>query len=235
MKKHKKFSIKEEYRKSISYIKESRNFLIPIILVFFAFAFIGFFIPPPEYVKEQVLNFVKELAEKIKDFSAGEMVTFIFFNNLQTSFFALLFGMIFGIFPVITSAVNGYVLGFVSAMSTEANGILSLLRLFPHGIFELPAVFISLGLGVKLGLWLITEPVRFYWKKKKAFSVLFILFYLPSMIFAITTDYKFKAKMRARASDFRRNFCNSLRVFFYIVLPLLIIAAIIEGTLMFVG
>jgi len=230
---NKKFSAGKEYRKSWDYIKESRNFIFSVILIFLFFSLIGFFIPAPEYIKEQVYNFLKEILEKTENLSAGEMITFIFFNNLQTSFFSFVFGVMFGILPLITAAVNGYVLGFVAFMSVEANGIFSLLRLFPHGIFELPAVFLSLGLGLKLGLWLIIEPVKFYWKKNKAISFLFVLFYLPTLIFALTGDYKFKIKMKANFLNFQKNFRNSLMVFFLIIFPLLIIAAIVEGILMF--
>jgi len=101
-------------------------------------------------------------------------------------------GMFLGIAPVLFSLFNGYLLGFVALMAVNEQGFLSLWRIFPHGIFELPAVFISLGLGMKLG----------------------------SFIF-----------QRNKAESFKDFLWNSLRVFLLIVLPLLIIAAIIEGTL----
>ena len=60
------------------------------------------------------------------------------------------------------------------------------------GDFELPALFISIGLGLKLGLFLfIRQP------KERFFNYLI----------------------------------NSLRVFIFIILPLLLLAAIIEGLL----
>jgi len=67
-------------------------------------------------------------------------------------------------------------------------------RILPHGIFELPAVFIALGMGLKFG--------GFIFQKEKIKSL-------------------------------REYFWNSLRVFLFVVLPLLIIAGIIEGTLIF--
>jgi len=36
----------------------------------------------------------------------------------------------------------------------QTDGFLSLWRLLPHGIFELPAVFISLGMGLKIGMFI---------------------------------------------------------------------------------
>jgi len=41
------------------------------------------------------------------------------------------------------------------SVGIEGYGILW--RLVPHGIFELPAVFISLGLGIKLGTFIFRE------------------------------------------------------------------------------
>ena len=76
------------------------------------------------------------------------------------------------------------------AVSLE--GILTLWKLFPHGIFEIPAVIISLGLGLRLGITLMFKTKKF---KKESFS--------------------------------------SLLVFLLVVTPLLIIAAIIEGFLVF--
>ena len=196
MKKEKKFNLKEEYKQSWNYLKESRNFIYWIVAVFFIFALIGFFVPASESIKEQILNFIKELLEQTKDMSGGELTKFIFLNNLQASFFGVVFGIFLGVIPIIFSIVNGYLLGFVALISVKSEGFLVLWRLLPHGIFELPAIFISLGLGLKFG--------TFIFKKKKLESFKEFLF-------------------------------NSLRVFLFIVIPLLIIASIIESSLIFFG
>ena len=190
--KSKKFNLKKEFNKSLNYIKESKNFIYIVIAIFFFFAFVGFFIPTPDSISEQLLKFIQELMEKTAGMNQWELIQYIFLNNLQSSFFGLVLGVFFGIFPIITTIVNGYILGFVSIKVVSVEGIFVLWRLFPHGIFELPAVFISLGLGLKFG--------SFIFQKKKFDSL---------------KDY----------------FVNSLRVFFFIVFPLLVIAAIIEGSL----
>jgi len=190
--KSKKFNLKKEFNKSLNYIKESKNFIYIVIAIFFFFAFVGFFIPTPDSISEQLLKFIQELMEKTSGMNQFELIQYIFLNNLQSSFFGLVLGVFFGIFPIITTIVNGYILGFVSIKVVSVEGIFVLWRLFPHGIFELPAVFISLGLGLKFG--------SFIFQKKKFDSL---------------KDY----------------FVNSLRVFFFIVFPLLVIAAIIEGSL----
>jgi len=190
----KEFNLKEEYNKSWNYLKESKNFIYIIAIIFFTFVLFGFFIPAPEVVVEQILEFIKELIEKTQNMSQGQLIKFIFFNNLQTSFFGIILGLFFGIFPIIAAIANGYLLGFVSSITVESEGGLILWRLLPHGIFELPAVFISLGLGLKFG--------TFIFQKRKLDS-------------------------------FNEYFWNSIRVFLFVVVPLLAIAGIIEGILVF--
>ncbi len=192
--KKKKINLKNKYEKSWKYIKELKNFIFAAIIIFFIFALIGFFVPVPEPIVKEILKFIQDIIEKTKDMSGVELIMFIFLNNLQTSFFVMIFGILLGIFPAMLSAVNGYFLGFIASLSVENEGFFVLWRIFPHGIFELPAVFISLGLGLKLGSFI-------FQKKKRIFL--------------------------------KENLLNSLEVFFLIVIPLLIIAAIIEGILMF--
>jgi len=195
-KKKEEFNIKEQYKKSFEFLKESKIFVFSVIILFFVFVLIGFFVSAPESVAEQIRKFIEELLKQTEGMSATELIGFIISNNLQTSFFGMIFGVILGIFPLLLAMSNGYLLGFVSKLSVQTDGFLSLWRLLPHGIFELPAVFISLGLGMKIG--------SFIFQKKKLKS-------------------------------FKKYFLNSLRVFFFIVIPLLIIAGIIEGALMFLS
>ncbi len=186
----KKFSLREEYSKSFGYIKESKNFIYIIIILFFVLALVGFFIPAPTYIANQISIYIKELVSQTSGMSSIQLISFIFFNNIEASFFGLVFGIFFGIFPVFVSLINGYLLGFVANGSVKTSGIIVLWKLFPHGIFELPAVFISLGLGMKLGSLLLNKKGRF-----------------------------------------KENFVNALKAFLLIVIPLLIIAAVIEGSL----
>ncbi|MCL5018639.1 MAG: stage II sporulation protein M [Candidatus Pacearchaeota archaeon] len=194
MKKVKKsFDIIKEYKKSWEYLKESKNFIFIIIGIFVFFVLVGFVIPPPEFIYNEIMKFVEELFETTKDMSMSQLIGFIISNNTKSTFFGILLGMFFGIFPIISAISNGYLLGFVSALSVQNAGFSVLWKLLPHGIFELPAVFISLGLGLKLG--------TFIFKKEKM-------------------------------KHLKEYTINSFKVFFLVIVPLLIIAGIIEGTLM---
>jgi stage II sporulation protein M len=181
------------YRKSWNYIKESKKFIWAITILFFVSALLGFVYQPPEVIN-YIMKYVQEILAKTESMSSLEMISFIFFNNLKVGFIGLIYGFILGIFPVLSIIINGYVVGYVSSSAIESAGVGTLLNLLPHGIFELPAIFISFGMGLKFGTFL------FYKEKMKKFVEFF---------------------------------SNSLRVFVFVILPLLVIAAIIEGSLIF--
>jgi len=188
----KEFSISQWYKESWEYIKDSKRFIYVIAGIFFLFFLIGFFIPAPESIYNGIMDFIKNLLQTTQDMSQIDMIGFIIYNNIQSTFLAIVFGVVFGIFPLMDAVANGYMLGFVSSLSVTNSGWVSLLKILPHGIFELPAVFIALGLGLRTGM--------FIFRKKKL-------------------------------EAFKEYAINSLKVFFLIVVPLLIIAGIIEGTL----
>jgi len=190
--KSKKFSLLSEYKKSFDYICKSKKFIFSVVAIFFFFSLIGFFVPLPEVLSKELILMLKKLLGNIEGLSTFGIIKYIFLNNIQSSFFGLFFGFFLGIIPVLVVLVNGFILGFVARIAVNADGIFALWKVFPHGIFELPAVFISLGLGVKFGTFIF---------RKKIFET------------------------------FKIYFWNSLRVFVLIVIPLLIIAAIIEGCL----
>ena len=182
----KKFNLIEEYKKSFLYIKKTKKPIYWIIGIFFLFALIGFFIPVPEFISKQILEYIQELLEMTKNFGTGEMFGFIFFNNLKSSFLGIVLGVFFGIFPIYATLSNGYVLGFVSSMVASEQGANVLWRLIPHGIFELCAIFISLGMGVKLGSCFFQKKNRLNIFKdnfKNSLRV-FLLIVLPLLLIA---------------------------------------------------
>ena len=178
---------KHPIKKSLSHIKQSRNYIYAVIGLFLLSTIMG-------VVFNQHLSFLdetlRELLEKTINLSPIELISFILLNNSLASILGVVSGIILGIFPITSSISNGVVLGYVLSKV----GILEFWRLLPHGIFELPAVFISFGLGIKLG----------------------------SFIFA-----------KNKIKTLKQNLGLSIIAIVYIIIPLLIIAAIIEGALIF--
>ena len=161
-----------------------------VLILFFLTMLLGYVYPV--FFKDFILKFIQELAEKTAGMDFLELYGYILANNIKTAFLGMIFGIIFGILPVAFTLLNGYVLGFVSAMSVNLVGKSILLRLLPHGVFEFPALVISFGLGIKLA----------------------------SYIFARNPRRQFFYDLK-----------ESLRVFIFVIIPLLTIAAIIEAWL----
>jgi stage II sporulation protein M len=182
--------LKREFFESLNYIRDSKIYIYSIIIVFVLFALIAFCFPIPAEIQSQIMTMIQELLKETEGLNFWQMFSFIFLNNLKSSFFGMVSGMAFGIFSVIITIINGYFLGFVSMVSVNSEGFFVLWKLFPHGIFELPALFISLGIGLRLGVSLL--------KKNENLIELFK---------------------------------GSMKVFFIIVVPLLIIAGLIESSL----
>jgi stage II sporulation protein M len=54
--------------------------------------------------------------------------------------------------PVIFLIINGAILGAVIPAAVETKGLWSaLMTVIPHGIFELPAIFVGTSIGLALG------------------------------------------------------------------------------------
>jgi len=190
-KKGKELDLKEHFDQGIMYIKESKGEIYFVIAIFFISALVGFFFSE----RFTFLNVILvELVSKVIGLNVLELTFFILLNNIQSAFFTLLGGVFLGILPIIGALTNGIVLGYVLSLTYEVSGLLDFWRLFPHGIFELGAIFIALGMGVRLG----------------------------GFVFA-------KQKVR----ELKRRFFESINVFLVIIMPLLILAAIIEGLLIF--
>lgn len=183
-------------RESLEYLREIKFYIYSIIGLFLVFAVLGFVIPLPKEYSLKIIDYFRQLILETENFSSWEMIWFLFANNITASFIGFVGGVFLGVFPVFNSIVNGFVLGFASKLSVQTNGVFSLWRLLPHGIFEIPALIISLALGLKLGFSIVDSSRKNHW-----LSVL------------------------------RKSF----KVFFFVVVPLLVVAAVIEGFLIVFG
>ena len=186
----KKRWIAREYSLSWKFILSCKNFIFLTFGIFIISAFLGYFFP--NFFEKQILEFLKSLISDTENLSWIQMIIYLFQNNLMSAFLGMILGVFLGIFPLITSIVNGYLIGFVVNKSVTSEGFSILWRLFPHGIFELPALFLSLGIGIRLGMFLFS---------------------------------------RKPLSNLRNDFSDALRVFIFVIFPLLLVAACIEGTL----
>lgn len=261
--------IYSNYKLSLKTLKNAKNYIWVAIILFFSFALIGFLFPV--FFQEQIFGIIKELIKQTEGLDTWNMIRFIFINNLKSSFFAIFCGVLFGLIPLSILVINGYFLGFVANKIIASEGVLVLWRLFPHGIFELPAVLISIGFGLRLGMFWFAAK-----NKSRAllafittifcfliiFGVTTTLFKFPFLegfqnnmnnlrgtvlsavlaIFLISFIFSFFVGLRILSKDDKKlvikdvlsKLQNGLRVFIFIIIPLLVLAAIIEGILIIV-
>jgi stage II sporulation protein M len=135
------------------YLIRLRPYLGTSVLLFGAGTVVGlmgvyYFPELGDYFKETIAAFVKTFAGLSRLKLAGA----IFVNNAAKTLLAILLGTLLGIVPGFFLLANGVALGVAWSLSTSMRGPwLSLLSLLPHGILELPAVFLGTSIGLLIG------------------------------------------------------------------------------------
>ena len=77
---------------------------------------------------------------------------FIFYNNVSKSFLFMVLGLLFALPPVIFIVFNGFVVGwFAFIFSRQYSLLASFIGIIPHGIIEIPAIILSMAMGMSLG------------------------------------------------------------------------------------
>lgn len=142
-------------------------------------------------------RFADTLAAFVKGFAAmprWQLAVAIFLNNSVKTLIALLLGVFFGIVPGIFLLANGAALGVALSLSVQTHGWWSsLVALLPHGVIELPAVFLGMSIGLLLGVQAL-------------------------------------ARLRGRAeTPLRTEILLGVRYFCAVILPLLLLAALVEA------
>jgi len=184
-----KRNIERGFRKALRDVYHCRKYIYVIIGIFVFFILLGYFNASKLIIFDDI---IKDILSKVEGMGGVQLTLYIFWNNFWSAFFGFIFGIVLGIFPIFNALVNGTLIGYVMNKAVSSVGMFGALKLMPHGIFELPAIFISLGLGLRLGM--------FIFKKNKG-------------------------------KAFRGALFDGLNTFFFVVVPLLIIAAIVEGSL----
>lgn len=141
--------ISDQYKLAFKFLKDIKWFVVFSFGLFMFLFIFGF--AYPYFFSDEILKYLKEVISSTEGMSTAQLVIFIFLNNLKASFFAFALGITFAVMPLALIVVNGYVLGFVSRLVASQEGITILWRLLPHGIFELPAIIFSVGIGTKIG------------------------------------------------------------------------------------
>ena len=135
------------------YLHSLRFYLLFVIILFIVAITAGYMGFMSETFNES-LAWLQQLSEGIEDFTElyPSWLIFlaffivIFLNNAFTCFLNILTGPLLGIFPLFSAVLNGGLLGWLD----KEEGLIVFLAIAPHGMFELPAYFLSLAIGLRL-------------------------------------------------------------------------------------
>lgn len=181
------------------YLYSLRVYLVFVVILFSGSVVLGYLGFLSETFSES-LGWLQELVEGVEEstqlyppwliFMAFFIV--IFLNNAFTCFLNILTGPFIGLFPLFSTVLNGGLLGWFA----QEEGLIVFLGIAPHGIFELPAFFLSVAIGLRLA--------REVFKRKDERQL------------GLTLGL-------------------SLRMYLILIVPLLIIAALIESGLIVIA
>jgi class 3 adenylate cyclase/uncharacterized membrane protein SpoIIM required for sporulation len=167
--------IENKIKNTVSYIRRNNKRYI-FTLILFLFSFLGGILYPFffESYQQQLMGHTPR--------SGIETFLFLFANNGTIAFFAMLLGFILGIVPFFLIIFNGYMIGTVFFHALKITSPFDIfLRLIPHGIFEMPAIIISLGYGISsFDILYKNKSKRFNFKSyiKEYFKNMFDIYFL---------------------------------------------------------
>ncbi|MBW6517698.1 MAG: stage II sporulation protein M [ANME-2 cluster archaeon] len=136
-----------------AYLELLRPYILIISSLFVVSVFTGYLAGyfNPE-IAQQMMGQFEESYGWIAGKSPLVILLFIFANNTLNSFIAMVLGVVFGLWPVLFILINGFFIGLVVFESAREISIFIILAaLIPHGIIELPVIFISAAIGLRLG------------------------------------------------------------------------------------
>ncbi|HWH76529.1 MAG TPA: stage II sporulation protein M [Candidatus Binatus sp.] len=141
---------KEELR---IYCNRLRPFLVASVATFAVGAIIGLMLV--NHFPQLTESFEESLNTFITGFRGlpkTKLAAAIFLNNSIKTLIVIVFGALVGVIPAVFLVVNGAALGAVMALSAHSRGLwVSLLSVAPHGVLELPAVFLGTAIGLMIG------------------------------------------------------------------------------------
>ncbi|MDR6226915.1 stage II sporulation protein M [Desmospora profundinema] len=147
-------------RRFLASVWEDKNILIFATFVFLFTALAGF--AGAETLGEALMNspmweeFEKTLEEIQENPTFANAFITIFINNVTASLLMVVFGLFFGVFPLMALVTNGMLLGVVLGIASGESGanpfVLFVTTILPHGTLELPAILIAATFGIRLGM-----------------------------------------------------------------------------------
>ena len=136
----------------IESFEENKNIFLVVIVIFI----IGMIIA---WVFSDAIApvFLPILQEALLEDNGSSLDAFsILYHNLNSAITTFAFSIFFGIYPIISSFINGFAIGFLGGLTvkTPFDLLLFLVLILPHGVLEIPAIFCECTSGILLFLFI---------------------------------------------------------------------------------
>jgi stage II sporulation protein M len=144
------------------------------------------------YIADKLPLLLEKAFEGVLTGSTQEIILKVFLRNTSASIIMLMAG----ITVILTLAIlflNGFFVGLIImfAMDRGINIWSVLFGIIPHGTFELPAIFLSAALGMRVGLKIISQKGRRIKAASEAIreaSAVYLLVVVPLLIIAAVVE-----------------------------------------------
>ncbi len=176
-------------RDFLDYTYKLRWYILTVVAVFAIFMAIGYMVAvmSPSFTDQTITGFKEEVGP-LKQTSAIQLMLGIFENNVIKCFLVVVLGLALGIAPLLFMMANGVVIGIVvGATLTKAGLLYVMVGILPHGIIEMPMVFLSAAIGLKLGFDVIRALVLkkvHLWRDVREGLLIFIFWVAPLLFVA---------------------------------------------------
>jgi stage II sporulation protein M len=176
-------------RDFLDYVYRLRWYLLTVVAVFAIFMALGYIVAvtQPSFTDQTISGFKEEVGP-LKQTSALGLMLGIFENNVIKCFLVVVLGLALGIAPLLFMMANGIVIGIVIGATLARAGLLYVMvGVLPHGVIEMPMVFLSAAIGLKLGFDVIRALVLkkvHLWKDIREGLLMFIFWIAPLLFVA---------------------------------------------------
>ncbi len=131
-------------RDFLDYTYKLRWYILTVVAVFAIFMALGYMVAvmSPSFTDQTITGFKEEVGP-LKQTSAIQLMFGIFENNVIKCFLVVVLGLALGIAPLLFMMANGVVIGIVVGATLAKAGLLYVMvGILPHGIIEMPMVFL---------------------------------------------------------------------------------------------
>ena len=173
------------FRKGLNLVRDNRQLVCLVLFTYFALVVFGY--TRPHYFEDQLQSTMEQRAAAMKGMNVTEIIAYLLGGNLAAMGLSTFLGIVF--LPVLSLTVNGYSLGAGLNSRIAEDGLLDAFRLLPHGMFEIPALAISLAFGLRISLcWFKRDRLANLKTAYKEALLVYFLVVLPLLVVAGTIE-----------------------------------------------